>query len=60
VPVYLQNLNRILPKGTLLPVPLLSTIVFGPPMHLQEGERKQDFLRRTREALLNLVPHAHY
>ncbi len=60
VPVYLQNLNRILPKGTLLPVPLLSTIVFGPPMQLQEGERKQDFLHRTREALMNLMPHAHY
>ena len=58
VPVYLQNLNRILPKGRHLPVPLLSTIVFGPPMKLQEGERKQDFLHRTREALLSLMPHA--
>jgi 1-acyl-sn-glycerol-3-phosphate acyltransferase len=59
VPVFLQNLNRILPKGTLLPVPLLSTIVFGPPLKLQEGERKPDFLKRTRDALLALMPHAH-
>ncbi len=58
VPVYLQNLNRILPKGAHLPVPLLSSIVFGAPMKLQEGERKQDFLVRTREALLSLMPHA--
>lgn len=58
IPVYLQNLNRILPKGALLPVPLLSTIVFGPPLHLEEGETKQTFLLRTRTALLSLVPHA--
>lgn len=59
VPVYLQNLNRILPKGHLLPIPLLSSVVFGPPMQLQEGEKKQDFLQRAKEAVLNLAPHAH-
>jgi 1-acyl-sn-glycerol-3-phosphate acyltransferase len=59
VPVYLQNLNRILPKGHLLPIPLLSSVVFGPPMKLEEGEKKQDFLKRARAAVLNLAPHAH-
>lgn len=59
VPVYLQNLNRILPKGHLLPIPLLSSVVFGAPMKLEAGEKKLDFLRRAREAVLNLVPHAH-
>jgi 1-acyl-sn-glycerol-3-phosphate acyltransferase len=58
VPVYLQNLNRILPKGHLLPIPLLSTVVFGPPMKLNEGENKQDFLHRAREAVIGLMPHA--
>lgn len=58
VPVYLQNLNRILPKGHLLPIPLLSSVVFGPPMRLEEGEKKQDFLQRAKEAVLNLAPHA--
>lgn len=58
VPVYLQNLNRILPKGHLLPIPLLSTVVFGPPLRLEEGEKKADFLQRTRNALLDLVPRA--
>lgn len=59
VPVYLQNLNRILPKGHLLPIPLLSSVVFGPPMQLDPGEKKHDFLRRAKAAVLNLAPHAH-
>ena len=29
VPVYLSNLNRILPKGEFLPVPVISRVVFG-------------------------------
>jgi 1-acyl-sn-glycerol-3-phosphate acyltransferase len=59
VPVFLQNLNRILPKGHLLPIPLLSSVIFGPPMRLDSGERKRDFLRRAKQAVLNLAPHAH-
>ncbi len=59
VPVYLQNLNRILPKGHLLPIPLISSVVFGAPMHLESGEKKPEFLKRTRDAVLNLLPHAH-
>lgn len=56
VPVYLQNLNRILPKGHLLPVPLLGTVVFGAPIKLEAGERKADFLKRSREVLVSLIP----
>ena len=59
VPVYLQNLNRILPKGHLLPIPLISSAVFGAPIRLEDRERKLDFLHRAREAVLNLMPHAH-
>lgn len=56
VPVYLQNLNRILPKGHLLPIPLISTVVFGPPMQLEQGEAKQTFLQRAKQAVLKLMP----
>lgn len=56
VPVYLENLNRILPKGEVLPVPLLSSVTFGPPLHLGEGEHKAEFLQRAREALCRLRP----
>ena len=54
VPVYLANLNRILPKGEILPVPLLGRVVFGPPMFLEPNEEKSAFLARAREALLAL------
>lgn len=58
VPVYLQNLNRILPKGHLLPIPLISTVVFGAPLKLMEGERKVEFLKRAKIAVMNLAPQA--
>jgi 1-acyl-sn-glycerol-3-phosphate acyltransferase len=56
VPVYLQNLNRILPKGELLPVPMLSRVVFGAPLPTIADEDKDAFLLRARDALLHLRP----
>lgn len=54
VPVYIENLNRVLPRGEFLPVPLLSCITFGPPIWLEAGEAKADFLVRAREAVRRL------
>lgn len=54
VPVHIDNMNRILPRGEFLPVPLLSCITFGPPMWLETGESKVDFLKRAREAVQRL------
>jgi 1-acyl-sn-glycerol-3-phosphate acyltransferase len=54
LPVYLDNMNRILPKGEALPVPMLSRVIFGRPMQLGEGEDKRDFLERARAALAAL------
>lgn len=54
VPVYMENLNRILPKGRFVPVPLLSNVTFGPPLQLKTDENKHAFLNRLREALLEL------
>jgi 1-acyl-sn-glycerol-3-phosphate acyltransferase len=54
IPVYINNMNRILPRGEFLPVPLLSSVTFGPPMWLEAGEPKNDFLARAREAVLRL------
>lgn len=56
VPVYLQNLNRVLPKGHFLPIPLLSTVVFGSPVQVQPGEMKPGFLKRARQAVVDLIP----
>jgi 1-acyl-sn-glycerol-3-phosphate acyltransferase len=47
VPVYLENLSRILPKGEVLPVPLAGLLTFGEPMHLGETEEKAEFLERA-------------
>ena len=54
IPVYINNMNRILPRGEFLPVPLLSSITFGPPMWLEAGEPKTEFLARARQAVLRL------
>jgi len=54
VPVYLENLNRILPKGEFLPVPMLSRVVFGRPLATIPGEDKPAFLARAREGLIHL------
>ncbi len=54
IPVYIDNMNRILPRGEVLPVPLLTRISFGPPIWLEAGEPKTDFLRRAREAVRRL------
>ncbi len=54
VPVFLNNMNRIMPKGEFLPVPLVSCITIGPPMWLETGESKNDFLDRARQAIEKL------
>lgn len=51
VPVYLDNMNRVLPRGEFLPVPLLSSITIGAPIWLEAGEPKVQFLKRAREAV---------
>ena len=54
VPVYIDNVNRILPRGEFLPVPLLSCITIGAPIFLEAGEPKNDFLERARNAVRQL------
>lgn len=54
VPVFMENLNRILPKGEQFPIPLISSISFGPPLKLEDGEHKKVFLQRTRQAIIDL------
>lgn len=54
VPVWISNLNRVMPKGEIIPVPLICTVTFGPSLHLAEGEEKDAFLARASAALLSL------
>ena len=55
IPVYLDNARRNMPKGSLLPVPLICTVRFGPAMQLKADESKVDFLQRAREAVVALA-----
>ena len=54
VPVFIDNMNRILPKGEILPVPMLSCISFGAPISMDPNENKATFLERARLAICNL------
>jgi 1-acyl-sn-glycerol-3-phosphate acyltransferase len=55
VPIYLDNLRRILPKGSMLIVPITCTARFGVPLRLQPGEDKAAFLSRARQAVTLLA-----
>lgn len=56
VPVWIENLKRVLPKGTLVPIPMACSVRYGAPIALQEGEDKAAFLARARQAMLDLRP----
>ncbi|MBV8374931.1 MAG: 1-acyl-sn-glycerol-3-phosphate acyltransferase [Candidatus Eremiobacteraeota bacterium] len=54
IPAYIENLNRILPKGEFLPVPFISRVRFGKTMFLEPSEPKREFLQRARDAVCRL------
>lgn len=56
VPIWIDNISRVLPKGKWLPIPLLCDVHIGEPLKLAENEEKQAFLDRTMHALLALNP----
>jgi len=56
VPVWLENLNSVMPRGEVFPIPLICTVTFGAPIHLDVGEDKAAFLERASDALLELRP----
>jgi 1-acyl-sn-glycerol-3-phosphate acyltransferase len=56
IPVWIDNVQRVMPKGEVVPVPILCTATFGAPMTLAPGEDKRDFLTRARQAVVELRP----
>ena len=56
VPTWIANLNAIMPKGEVVPLPLICTVIFGAPIHVEEGEGKDAFLARAAAALADLRP----
>lgn len=56
VPVWIENLARVMPKGEFLPLPLLCSVTFGPPLPQAPGELRPMFLARAARALATLAP----
>jgi 1-acyl-sn-glycerol-3-phosphate acyltransferase len=56
VPVYLDNARRSMPKGSMLPVPLICAVHFGTPIQVMPDETKGEFLTRARAAVQELRP----
>jgi 1-acyl-sn-glycerol-3-phosphate acyltransferase len=55
VPVYLENLHRSLPKGCFTPVPMICTVRFGSPLPRIAEEKRDDFLTRARQSVIDLL-----
>jgi 1-acyl-sn-glycerol-3-phosphate acyltransferase len=56
VPTWVANLTEIMPKGEVIPLPLICTVTFGAPVHVKDGETKDAFLARAAAALAALAP----
>ncbi|MEO6279926.1 lysophospholipid acyltransferase family protein [Roseateles sp.] len=56
IPTWIDNVQRVMPKGEVVPVPILCMVTFGAPIQLQQGESKADFLCRAREAVMEQRP----
>lgn len=56
VPVWIDNIRRVMPKGEFIPVPLVCTVSFGTPLVIGPDEGKEDFLARAAQAVLDLRP----
>jgi len=56
IPAWIDNVQRVMPKGEVVPVPVLCTVTFGAPMQLAPDEDKRTFLERSREAVLAMRP----
>ena len=54
IPAWIDNVQRVMPKGEVVPVPILCSVTFGTPIQLLPGEDKRVFLERARAAVVAL------
>jgi 1-acyl-sn-glycerol-3-phosphate acyltransferase len=54
VPAWIANVQRVMPKGEVVPVPVLCSVTFGAPVQLAPGEERRAFLERARAAVVAL------
>ena len=55
IPTWIDNVQRVMPKGEVVPVPILCSVTFGAPLQLPPGEDKRAFLARARDAVMALA-----
>lgn len=58
IPSWIANLNAVMPKGEVIPLPLMCTVTFGAPVALRAHEDRGAFLDRAAAELLALAPDA--
>jgi len=54
VPAWIHNVQRVMPKGEVVPVPVLCSVTFGAPLRLLPDEDHRQFLARARDAVIAL------
>jgi 1-acyl-sn-glycerol-3-phosphate acyltransferase len=54
VPAWIDNVQRVMPKGEIVPVPILCSVTFGAPIRVEEDEERRPFLDRARAAVIAL------
>lgn len=54
IPAWIDNVHRVMPKGEVVPVPILCSVTFGAPLQVRPDEDKAAFLGRAREAVMAL------
>ena len=62
VPAWINNIQRLLPKGEVVPVPVLCSVTFGAPIQIQRSGQGEDvwvedhaaFAQRARDAVIAL------
>jgi 1-acyl-sn-glycerol-3-phosphate acyltransferase len=54
VPAWINNVQRVMPKGEVVPVPILCSVTFGAPLKLEPDEERRAFLDRARLAVIAL------
>lgn len=54
VPAWINNVQRVMPKGEVVPVPILCSVTFGAPIELAPDEERRPFLDRARRAVIAL------
>ncbi len=54
VPAWIDNIQRVMPKGEVVPVPILCSVTFGAPVRVEPAEERHHFLQRARQAVIAL------